>query len=84
MHAIFSQYCDKRIRTEYPEISGKGKGKSVYSAVEVLSDKVEVVTKEATTCNWKVHMDKPAVSVTINFYAQFLILSLCGLIFPSQ
>ena len=59
----FSQYCDKVISTEYPGISGKGEGKTVYSSVVVSSDRVKVVTKEATT--WKVHMDKSAVSVTV-------------------
>lgn len=57
------QHCDKVIAEEYPEMSDKAKGRTVFNALVITSDKVELIMAEMKS--WTVNMDKSVVSVCV-------------------
>lgn len=57
-----SKHCDKVIVQGYSGMSDKAEGRTVYNALTMTSEGVEVIQEEIST--WKITMDKePTVSL---------------------
>lgn len=61
--STFFQHCDKVMVKGYSGVLEKDEGKTVYSAVCVISESVHLVKSRSAIATWKITMDKLAVSV---------------------